>query len=196
MTRIFLSVRKYATSGRVSGTNRGSRASRVKEHDAKISEQRRRIESKAQLFSDAFSIQTSQSLSIQPSRERNMQFNLQDGQFLPWKACLQCSCVDVMRGLLYESTHAMVSFPSLLRAVHAMFSLSSLRESSFWLNASSSGSSLLQWRHSSSKLPSGQSHARAPFLPFVLSLARALSVVCWVRARQSVAYRLQSSIVT
>ncbi len=93
-------------------------------------------------------------------------------------------------------THAMVSFPSLLRAVHAMFSLSSLRESSFWLNASSSGSSLLQWRHSSSRLPSGQSHARAPFLPVVLSLARALSVVCWVRARQSVAYRLQSSIVT
>lgn len=95
-------------------------------------------------------------------------------------------------------THAMVSFPSLLLSVHEMISLSSLRESSFWLNASSSGSSILQWRHSSSRLPSGQSqsHARAPFLPFALSLARALSMVCWVRARQSVAYRLQSSIVT
>ncbi len=58
--------------------------------------------SSVHLFSDAFSIQNSQSLSIQPSnaasqpsRERNRQFNFQDGEFLPWKACLQCSCVDV-----------------------------------------------------------------------------------------------------
>jgi len=96
---------------------------------------------------------------------------------------------EEMQGLLYETCTRC----SHSRSVDVVFSLSGLRESSFWLNASSSGSSLLQWRHSSSRQPSDQSHARAPFLPLSLPFARALSLVYWVRARQSVAYRFQSS---
>jgi len=75
--------------------------------------------SSVHLFSEAFSVQNSQSLSIepsnvtsQPSRDWNGQFNFQDGEFHSWKACLQCSCTDVRGNARFTlwNLHAMFSF--------------------------------------------------------------------------------------
>lgn len=71
------------------------------EHDAEICEQLGSVWSEL-FFSDAFSIQNSQSFGVFGHRMLRLShpgngtgsFNLQDGEFHPRKACLECSCVD------------------------------------------------------------------------------------------------------